>query len=79
MNNGTKGLPDTSLDQKRLELLALSRQLREEHSELRNTYKLLLVESKELSEESKQLRTNGYSLREVVDEFAGLLAPRFQG
>lgn len=78
MNNGTTGLTDSSLDQKRAELLALSRQLREEHSQLRTTYKILLLESRELKKESKLLRTNGHSPREG-DEFTGLLAPLADG
>lgn len=73
MSSKGNGSPDITFHQKRLELAALSRQLREEHSQLRQTYILLRGESKELSAESKLLRTNGHSLREVLDEFAGLL------
>ena len=73
MTSATKGLADTTFVQKRLELAALSRQLREEYSHLLETSKLLRRESKELREESKLLRTNGHTLREVVDEFAGVL------
>ncbi len=69
MNRPTKRLTETALQQRRIELLELSRQLREEHSQLREISKLLCSESKELSEESKMLRTSGHTLREVVDEF----------
>jgi hypothetical protein len=40
-------------------LIALSRQLREEHSQLREISALLCKESLELSEDSKVLRTSG--------------------
>jgi hypothetical protein len=74
MSTTGNGSPDTTSHERRLELAALSRQLREEHLQLRETYILLRGESKELSEESKLLRTYGHSLREVLDEFAGLLS-----
>ena len=70
MNATLKGQADTLLDQRRVELVALSRQLCEEHSQLRETSDVLRRDSGELSEDSKLLRTDGYELREVVDKFA---------
>lgn len=78
MNTATKGLPDTSLDQKRVELVTLSRQLREEYSQLRETSRVLRKESKELSKDSKVLQTSGDTLREVIDEIARAFAAAHQ-
>jgi hypothetical protein len=52
---------------KRVELLALSNQLREAHIEVRATVNLLKQESKELSKESRVLRDCGERLRRAVD------------
>ena len=68
MKTGLQDLADISLDQKRLELVAFSRQLREEYSQLRETSRVLRKESRELRRESKLLRTSGDSLKEVADE-----------
>jgi hypothetical protein len=58
---------DTSLHGKRLELIAMSNQLREAHSQILATAKLLKRESEELSQESRVLRGNGHRLRSIRD------------
>ena len=64
----------TFLHNKRLELIAVSKQLREEHTQISETSNLLKQESEELSKESRLLRSNGYRLRSVLG--AGSIAER---
>lgn len=67
MSNATSFPVDPSPHGKRLELIAMPRQLREAHSQILETSKLLKQESEELSKESRQLRDNGHRLRSVLD------------
>jgi len=67
VNIATSFLPGASLDNKRLELIALSKKLREERTQLIEASDLLKQESEELSKESRLLRNNGHRLQSVLD------------
>jgi len=65
-NPGSRG-GEISLIERRLQLIAISRKLRHQHSQLREVSMLLRKESRELSEESRVLRTNGQTFEKIVE------------
>jgi len=67
MKSPDAGAGETPLINRRLQLIALSRKLRHEHSQLREASMLLRKESKELSEESRFLRDNGRAVENIVE------------
>ena len=58
---------DSSLLGKRIDLIALSKQLQEDHSQILAISKLLKHESEELSKESRLLRIDGHTLARAVN------------
>ena|SRR5215831_7201660 len=69
MENAESHASESPLIERRLQLVALSQRLWLEHSQLREASMLLRKESKELSEESKVLRTNGRLVEKIVELF----------
>lgn len=67
MENPDSGAGETVFVKRRLQLIALSRKLRHEHSQLREASMLLRDEGKQLSEESRVLRTNGQTVEKIVE------------
>ena len=73
MRSATSFPADTPLDRKRVDLIALSNQLRDAHLEIRETSNLLKQESEELSKESRVLHNNGYNLKSLLDAGIALI------